>query len=766
MRRARKFVLLAAVLALAVGSVHADEVLVSVQTKTSAEMEALTAAVDGAAQGEPIADAHTTNRVTLGAIEATMSKVVDVDAPYLKTVPEAVPMLSLLQNVAFDPDQRTWTLEYESMETLDAAALNRYYRALYFSKATALGGAGTTPGDLDNACLERDVTDAACAAEINSKYYPVGGDVLLTDGAFTGDCVDHDGTGTCDQCAISVTKTAQANSDRQTLVVVIPHYLVREKLATAEVVEHPVYGSRTQYVFGVGMVFVSAGSNVVMFDTFTVIENSYEQIAVSQVNEYSVAKHVAFWTIEAATNPAARVVSVEYLLRPGFVLDKLEASINGQTVTPEQCAAMQALVDALPSNCLTQWPLCHASMFTSGEGADAQVWATYVLPLPAGASAFAVNTLLTTREAATNETVLSTLNFETAQAPQQACAESTALNFDATQFVALELLRGSGLVAETLQGTFSVFNDTSLSMTESLMTVVVRPKDEASSIDYFTRYTDESLALDELYMSHALYPDVLPASVENAVSAGAHGRSSISLDSALLAACPMETAYQYQQMETAPASHPCVTTADWSLSGELARPASSTPLAADSCAHCRYFVREVAVGEAAGPEATRDLEWLQSNVFGGAGAAQAQAFRDAAIARVPAAVRQWAKVYWVLPLYAWPGHAPMGLRDRVLVSLSWSLTKPPAATGRRLLQAGTTLERYEALAEGDAGKRRPELHLHAMRKRALYKRATAPALPAGWSAAMLQRGEAELARRAAAKRVHARSTRRVERTEA
>ena len=79
----RDVLVMVPVLALAV-TCSCESVLVSVQSQTEEDMNALTAQVDAAAQGLGPA------RVTLGAIEATMSRVVDVEDPYLVTVPQSV----------------------------------------------------------------------------------------------------------------------------------------------------------------------------------------------------------------------------------------------------------------------------------------------------------------------------------------------------------------------------------------------------------------------------------------------------------------------------------------------------------------------------------------------------------------------------------------------------------------------------------------------------------------------------------------------------
>jgi hypothetical protein len=53
-------------------------------------------------------------------------------------------------------------------------------------------------------------------------------------------------------------------------------------------------------------------------------------------------------------------------------------------------------------------------------------------------------------------------------------------------------------------------------------------------------------------------------------------------------------------------------------------------------------------------------------------------FRAAALSRpfaTPAAQarKQYAAVFWVWPVYSWPNTAPVGLVDRTVVSLAWSI---------------------------------------------------------------------------------------------
>jgi len=60
-------------------------------------------------------------------------------------------------------------------------------------------------------------------------------------------------------------------------------------------------------------------------------------------------------------------------------------------------------------------------------------------------------------------------------------------------------------------------------------------------------------------------------------------------------------------------------------------------------------------------------------------------------ALVPTQHSAHARTFWIWPLYAWPNEAPVGLKDKTLLSLAWSLGADAGAAGavggRRLLGA-------------------------------------------------------------------------------
>ena len=119
------------ILSLVLRPTRAESVLVTVQTKSQAEMDALTAAVDADAQ-----DGNSATRTTLGVIEATASRVVDVDSPYIETVPRSVPTLAMLNDVHYDLAANTWTFTYQSMRIDPNDSLNQFKRVLYLTKRT------------------------------------------------------------------------------------------------------------------------------------------------------------------------------------------------------------------------------------------------------------------------------------------------------------------------------------------------------------------------------------------------------------------------------------------------------------------------------------------------------------------------------------------------------------------------------------------------------------------------------------------------------
>jgi hypothetical protein len=644
-----------------------------------------------------ILDGQESQRRLLGAIEATQSSVVDVDdnlSSYDLSDVQAVPTLSLLNSVSFDNVTETWFFTYETM-ALDNSVqtqINRYDRVLYF---TSSEHDMNFDSDDSNQCLQPGTDLEACITHLQTSY------VLLRENPETANSMDRrdrietttwareQSLNDCLECTINATLESHAGSAVQTLHLSISHRVIREKLARrrnstrADSSIFEEVGSQPALDFGIGMMFLprpdantalAPPNNLLVFDGFTVLENTYEQLAMTKSTSYSIATHVAFWTVVADENTAVRLVTVEYLLDKGHLLESIKIATNyGElgaggsmiAITEADCTAMQLLVNGLNiPHCVTPYPLCKPVLVVEGSGENVQTWATVVFPIPSWhtASVFQFNTLLFSNFTAANNgrgmRALSTLNFFSSHAPRVSCAPTDTVAFDATRHVRAELYRGSALVAETIAGTFSVFNDTSLSSTEALTTLVLRPDDIPEALAYFEKYVDEHLRLDELYMSHGKLSYAFPSEIVNHVRGTGAGRTSLELDPELLARCPL-------QVPGLTLSEPgCVTSKDWAVQGPLARTGSAT-----------YFVHQVAVD---GSSEQADLAWLTSNVFGNSDPQAVSAFRAAVLARPfqtpPAAARKtFATIFWIWPVFMWANTAPIGLVDRTVISLAWSI---------------------------------------------------------------------------------------------
>jgi len=224
--------------------------------------------------------------------------------------------------------------------------------------------------------------------------------------------------------------------------------------------------------------------------------------------------------------------------------------------------------------------------------------------------------------------------------------------------VRAEVYKGSNLVYEKISGAFRVHNDTALSMSEALVTLVLRPDDTQQALEYFATYRDEVLRLDYLYMSHSKITGGMPSSVSNTVQGMGGGRTRLVMDQELLRECALKT-------DQTDSNALCVTTHDWD-SDAIRRPGSVT-----------YFVHKVHASDDA-ESVNADVAWL-TNVFGSSDLALLHRFREAVLSRpfvqsaMAQARKQYAAMYWIWPVYSWPNMPPIGLVDRTIISLAWSI---------------------------------------------------------------------------------------------
>jgi hypothetical protein len=147
---------------------HAALRVVSIQSQSQEQMDALTDAIDVDSQTGP-------HRVTLGTIEATQSRVVDVESAYLRTDVQYVPTLSMLGNIEYrTPDSHgvsepEWHLTYSTSKLDGSNQLNRYNRILYLTH-----GQQAAHGDISNVCLTAHIAFADCIAHLQTHYTLLG----------------------------------------------------------------------------------------------------------------------------------------------------------------------------------------------------------------------------------------------------------------------------------------------------------------------------------------------------------------------------------------------------------------------------------------------------------------------------------------------------------------------------------------------------------------------------------------------------------------
>jgi len=252
--------------------------------------------------------------------------------------------LSLLDSFAFDNVTEEWSFTYETM-TLDSrehGQINRYYRVLYFTRTAHDVGASDTA----NKCLQPGMDYHSCLDYLRSDYIvlfdsPNASDALPKDRLESTSWAAGQPIDSCAECAINATLHSEAGSAKQTLHLRIPHSLIRGALARrrnstrSDSYSFVKIGSQPALDFGVGMMSLprlgantehTPPNNVLVFDMFTILENTFEQIAITKRTAYSVATHVAFWTAVANNNPRLRVVTIEYLLDVGHLLEEIKIS--------------------------------------------------------------------------------------------------------------------------------------------------------------------------------------------------------------------------------------------------------------------------------------------------------------------------------------------------------------------------------------------------------------------------------------------------------
>lgn len=293
-----------------------EPAIVTVSTPDLETMNALTAAVDmdGMAHG----------MLVLGAVEGTQSQVVDVAAPYLVTAVQSVPTLSLIDGVSFDNETAVWTIGFETMQVDATAAeqINSYVRLLYLTRNET---ERLTQGDTRNPCLQRNTSLAACRRGLEQRYVLLG-QMDAAPGAALQRPVE------CGEaCSVNATLESTPGSALQTLTLSIRHEDIRKRFGLLAPRVSPLYGSSLTIDFGIGMVFVpvansddtgAPANNILIFNRFSIVENTFEQVAIVKQSSYSIATHVSFWTAMARQDARVRLATIEYLLDFGHARER------------------------------------------------------------------------------------------------------------------------------------------------------------------------------------------------------------------------------------------------------------------------------------------------------------------------------------------------------------------------------------------------------------------------------------------------------------
>jgi len=83
------------------------------------------------------------------------------------------------------------------------------------------------------------------------------------------------------------------------------------------------------------------------------------------------------------------------------------------------------------------------------------------------------------------------------------------------------------------------------------------------------------------------------------------------------------------------------------------------------------------------------VAWLHGNIFGSsmAGAQAADHFIVRVCTLTTGSRKAHSRTYWIWELYAWPVEALVGLKDKTVLSIAWSLSHQDPASGRCLLSA-------------------------------------------------------------------------------
>lgn len=555
----------------------------------------------------------------LGAIEATMSKFIP-DSLLDEAIVAIPPTLEIRTGMSYNTPRSEWSLDYNIMASPHLPTSNEHYvRIMYMTK----NGNTMAMGDGNNACLLPETSDEDCMLTLKNNY--------IVSSTLDADSMRPDSDHlTFDEGGIVSTHTipaADAASNVQQLKVEIEHARIVGTKSGVSGVSNKQTSTDSSgntleiYQFGIGVIFwPKVGSRTIIFDKFDLVKNSMGSWTVEKSHQYTIVRHVQLQIVQPAADKIAglgnnRLIKLETMIEAGHELDSIDPikiSIrNGQLDSDfieitgifsngnslqagTDCASFKTEYDiANVDNCLSSIELCEIQEndFTTQDSASVTKLISVNVPLLSSLNAYddffdVQTTFKTTKGGVTLYSILNFKIFHTSITPK--CNAVVRQAFSPIDYIEVKVYGKMDEeeleLYETCTGgdcAMTNMNIQTLSAIQALNTIFLGLRDDPSasadaitfqrSLLYMQSSSDE-IYLDDLYISHKLNEDTytfVDSDVRvNIDSTGsATGRSRISLQTQLTAACPEETS-------ATSTDETCITTHDYLHGTVLPRPLS------------------------------------------------------------------------------------------------------------------------------------------------------------------------------------------------
>lgn len=722
--------------------------IVQVTTTSSQDMYSVADVLDQSATDR-------TAEEFLGVIDGTMTRVMDLsDSNVIYSQIEHPPTMSMINNVSFDEHSSQWTFTYKTLKSnfADENQMNSFYRILYFSQF----GNDYESGDAGNACLcdrsHSDCTVDACLQNMKDNYIvnsglPTDSTQLSMDFVTISDPLNPE--------KLSITVNDVAGTAVQEITIVMHTSYIKNTLGIQKTVI--LTGSPgdeyTATRFGIGMLFISKAktTSIVLFDQFDIIENQYAHAAMTLSNSYSLAQHVQFY-ISRVQDTDVGLAHIEYYLDPAYDFVSFRSAINNILITENICEEYRTRIHQLKCYVReTAETLCQA---TAASGII-----SVTIPIPSSEiDAPGINIQTTVESQKTGESaslpILSLLNFVSNGHVNLVCKDAFQETFSPIDFVELKIYKqGLQETLEEIAGPVEFDAGSSVSTVQSLVTLVLQPKNTVAAATHFSTSTD-TIQLDQVFMMHKLPHAAFPSGTVKGAINPVSMRMELQIPPEFYAQCPLEKQDFVQTREQT-----CVITKDYE-NAPLARPITggyylheiqyttdiflqdtsdtsdvalvpgfnftvrvpegysielwgdgvrlrgnhgdnTTAVRVDSNSGIGQIVKIRPVDDDTAPDIQRYIvlsematEYQNDLVFlrlvFGNNDEEINTFLSA-VYQLNLNMPEKARRYWAWPVYAWPLN-PVGLIDETRLYMAWSVAS--AGVGRRLLQTATTKHRH------------------------------------------------------------------------